>query len=979
VNVWGAGAPGPAHGVHSAGPASHRPRFRSLRDKIQAFWRRQITFTGSHKPSPQATVLHVVVFELVLAGIFALAKDLTTAWRNFTVAIVGLVILVRLLPLHRWLCGPGKVIEAVGAMIGLLVIPVFALIGIDAALAQLGFGAVGPIPGLIVAIVLLLGVARVYLEPIWTGFQLKHPLRWSFAAALCLALLPLVIIFAAGAIFGDGKPLSRHAVVSRLDVIVVRAGGTDVNTLAGTLRRAAERQRQQERQHAGWRVTTWTGRVDGNAITWDGGRAPTLSGQVDTDRVLLLVPPAEDNAHPERWIALADRLEPKATPTYALLDDPTPAELAVWRRPLSGTVGRSGDALPIADVGGRTASASELGIRAATQEPGAATDLALALAHRPILQFDGGEQVFRPLDVDEMFETGAVRMCQAGAKHFWLCQPISSGSDLQTGFDHLAFDTNKLADSEVDTRIYFHATRVYPEHRPAEIDLDYWWYLPDNPARSGSGAFCGPGFEIAGATCFDHQSDWEGVTVVLDPAKPDGPPVAVNYAQHDGSFRYTWPALESLWKRTHAGRLASAGDRTLRPLVFSARGTHASYPVPCAMRSCPRNVVPGLEGSGTLTENPRNGAIPWLPNDDGRCAGACVAALPVHRNGTEAQGWNAWDGTWGSANCVVGSNILCASATPPVSPGQQPRYEHPWCTAAVYGVDAAGKVVPVVPVPHCAKEPVAGGDLTRGGTLLALGDSYSSGEGAGHYEPGTDTSANTCHRSANAWPTLLADRRHMSARPSLACSGARVADVLTGHPSGEAERRRSQIGRITGNPDVITITVGGNDLGFIDVLENCMALNCVNHYHLPTGDELDKAIDRLARDLPAAYRRIQAAAPAARVVVVDYPKLFPDSDPANPTPNCAADGLITPAEGNYLNDKVERADVAILDAARLAGVTAVDVSTAMEGGELSCAGTQYINHASPQLKVLSGSFHPNAAGQDRLASAVNTALSNLDH
>jgi lysophospholipase L1-like esterase len=283
-----------------------------------------------------------------------------------------------------------------------------------------------------------------------------------------------------------------------------------------------------------------------------------------------------------------------------------------------------------------------------------------------------------------------------------------------------------------------------------------------------------------------------------------------------------------------------------------------------------------------------------------------------------------------------------------------------------------------VGAPACAQEPVAGGNLSGGGPVLSLGDSYSSGEGAGNYEPGTDTSGNSCHRSDNAWPTLLAHRRNMSAMPAPACSGAVLDDVLDGRPSsGQPERRRSQIGRISGKPALVTITIGGNDLGFRKVLEDCIGSNCINDYHHASVDDLDSAIDTLARRLPAAYRRIQAAAPAARVVVVDYPKLFPDSDPAHPTPNCAADELITPTEGNYLNEKFQRADVAILDAAHQAGVTAVDVSTALKDGELTCSGTQYFNHASPQLNVLSASFHPNAAGQEQLAAAVQAALSNL--
>jgi lysophospholipase L1-like esterase len=912
-----------------------------------------------HTPSPQATALHVVILELAIAGGIVLGKDLTPRWRLVVLAVVGLVVLIRLFPFKRRWGTPGETLEIDGAIIGLIVIPLFVLLGVDAGLALVGVHAVGPLAGFVIGFVVLCVAARVSLEPIWTGNRLPGPWLWSLGAAAHLTVLPIAAIALLGVINGDGEKLDQRQVVSSLNVVVLRSDDTSPPPV---------------HQPNGWRVTTWTGRVEGDAIAWDGGRAPSLDGRADADRVLLLLPPAEDNADPDRWMRLADRVEPRATPTYALLRSPTTDQLGEWGRPLSGATGRAGRALPIDDLGGTGIDEAELGVRAAAEEPAAAADLALALAHRPILLFDGGEPVHRPLDVDQMLASKLVWMCKPGQKLRSGCEQITRGDQLQTGFNHLIFDTKGLADADLATRIYVHVTHVFPTSGKPEIDLDYWWYLPDNPAHSGSGAFCGPGFEIGGATCFDHQSDWEGVTVILDAAKPTSTPMAVNYAEHDGTVRYMWPALQRLWELTRANRLASVGDQTPRPLVFPARGTHASYPVACGKRSCPRSAVPGIKDTGALQDNPHDGQIPWPGNSDESCAGACVVLLPTRANGTEPARWNAWAGEWGTANCVLGG-VLCSSAHPPASPSQQKRYRQPWCTKGLITFDTAARFKGPKPAPSCGEEPVAGGDLAHARKLLALGDSYSSGEGAGHYADGTDTSANSCHRSANAWPTLLAHKRGLVALPSPACSGALLSDVTDGRPAGEAERRLSQISRITGDPGVVTITMGGNDLGFSKVLEACIAGDCVHDYHRPSGDLLDATIDDLARRLPDAYRTIQAKAPAARVVVVDYPQLFPQRS----APNCAAAGRITPAEGDYLNEKIRRADIAILDAARAAGVTGVDVSNALKDGELSCSGTQYLNRASPQLEVLTASFHPNAAGQERLATAVATALADLDH
>jgi lysophospholipase L1-like esterase len=176
-----------------------------------------------------------------------------------------------------------------------------------------------------------------------------------------------------------------------------------------------------------------------------------------------------------------------------------------------------------------------------------------------------------------------------------------------------------------------------------------------------------------------------------------------------------------------------------------------------------------------------------------------------------------------------------------------------------------------------------------------------------------------------------------------------------------------------GNPAQHATAGGGNDLGFRSVLQKCIVGDCVREFARPSGDVLDRRIEALALALPDAYRTIQAAAPGARVVVVDYPRLFPEGKP-----NCAAARTISIAEGDYLNAKVQRANIAILGAARQAGVSAIDVSQALKGGELSCSGPQFLNHVTPRLKVLSSSFHPNADGHAQIARTVLAGLAAID-
>jgi hypothetical protein len=195
--------------------------------------------------------------------------------------------------------------------------------------------------------------------------------------------------------------------------------------------------------------------------------------------------------------------------------------------------------------------------------------------------------------------------------------------------------------------IYVHA--VADRLHRGWTELDYWWYLPDNPADTARSAMCGAGLVIPEITCFDHQSDWEGVTVVVDGG---GAIQAVHYAAHADVVSYTWTQLRAKW---HA-------DARGHPQVYIARGTHAAYPLACRDDPC--------AGDALLEDNRHDGRVEW------RCAHACVTAFPQTAGGAPAT-WNAFDGLWGSADCLAGA--YCSRGDPPASPAQQRRFAAPWC------------------------------------------------------------------------------------------------------------------------------------------------------------------------------------------------------------------------------------------------------------------------------------------------------------
>jgi lysophospholipase L1-like esterase len=259
--------------------------------------------------------------------------------------------------------------------------------------------------------------------------------------------------------------------------------------------------------------------------------------------------------------------------------------------------------------------------------------------------------------------------------------------------------------------------------------------------------------------------------------------------------------------------------------------------------------------------------------------------------------------------------------------------------------------------------------------MVALGDSFSSGEGAPPFEPGTDTAQNSCHRSLQAWPVLVAQDLHENVA-FLACSGAKVADIVRGDSSNhQPERRIPQLSRLAATPDVdlVTLTIGGNDVKFANVLTYCSAWpRCDIHFANNGNDLLDPLIKQLGSDLSELYRQVRRAAPEARVLVLGYPRLFP----LRPhTPTCAPSrgaSAIGKAEIRYLNAKTAALNTAIREAA--AGqVQFVDVEDAFAGHEVSCGGGQWINHFGV-AKKFPYTMHPNEPGQQRLATSAAAAL-----
>ena len=180
---------------------------------------------------------------------------------------------------------------------------------------------------------------------------------------------------------------------------------------------------------------------------------------------------------------------------------------------------------------------------------------------------------------------------------------------------------------------------------------------------------------------------------------------------------------------------------------------------------------------------------------------------------------------------------------------------------------------------------------TKGGSpstklqYVAMGDSYSSGEGNPSFIPSTNSSEDKCHRSTDAYPYLLADDSDLNLHlvSNVACSGATTSDVL-----GEAEAddplgkdgEPAQIGALSDQTNVVTLTVGGNDVGFAPYMTYCITNFCgpvTNSAFYNTELSVVEATG-FSDALVNTYETILDDAPNAQVYVSEYPYLTTDTE-----------------------------------------------------------------------------------------------------
>ena len=230
---------------------------------------------------------------------------------------------------------------------------------------------------------------------------------------------------------------------------------------------------------------------------------------------------------------------------------------------------------------------------------------------------------------------------------------------------------------------------------------------------------------------------------------------------------------------------------------------------------------------------------------------------------------------------------------------------------------------------------------------VALGDSFSSGTGTRSYiNDGT-----ACQRSVYAYPSLLAASKKLTLN-FRACSGATVANVTN-----------SQLSALTATTTHITISVGGNDAGFADVLTECAQPAWMSDCNGAIDDAQYIINSVLPSRLSTLYSSIRSKAPNARVTVVGYPRIFNGED-------CNAATWFSPTEESRLNATADLLNSKTSAQAGARGFAFANPTSAFVGHAV-CDDPEWLNGLSSPITE---SYHPNRPGHSGYAGVVSPKL-----
>ena len=258
------------------------------------------------------------------------------------------------------------------------------------------------------------------------------------------------------------------------------------------------------------------------------------------------------------------------------------------------------------------------------------------------------------------------------------------------------------------------------------------------------------------------------------------------------------------------------------------------------------------------------------------------------------------------------------------------------------------------------------------GRYVALGDSYT----AGPLIPNQSLSPLGCLRSDHNYPHLVQPGLTTASLGDASCSGATTADMFAAQ-STSVGTNPPQLNALTADTRVVTLGIGGNDIGFTDIVLNCARLNpfdpCKDDYVHGSTDDISARIAATAPKVDAVIAAIHARGPGARVHVVGYPVILPASGSG-----CWPSVPILPTDVSYLRTKEIELNGMLAARAAADGAFYVDTYTSSVGHDVCRGtGTKWVEGLIPTSSA--APVHPNALGMQNTARVTLARINTVGY
>lgn len=265
---------------------------------------------------------------------------------------------------------------------------------------------------------------------------------------------------------------------------------------------------------------------------------------------------------------------------------------------------------------------------------------------------------------------------------------------------------------------------------------------------------------------------------------------------------------------------------------------------------------------------------------------------------------------------------------------------------------------------------------------VALGDSWSA-DVLTTIPPTTDSVPIDCAQSASNYPHQIAEMLHVPVFRDATCGSAttvHMAHPQTGLPLGGTAA--PQFNKLTPTTDLVTLGIGGNDIGLAADIEACLSLlpfdlpgqGCKAKFTAGGVDQISNAIKATAPKIRAVIAGIHQRSPHARILLVNYL----DGVPVNGA-GCWPVVPIPDVDMAYMAAKFQEMNAMLATVSRATHTQLVDTFTPTVGHDVCKAPTVrdiegLIPLSTQNALLVAFPFHPNQSGANAQTQAVYAAI-----